>query len=364
MNSALSRLALPLLSSLAAAICIWLALSYDAQALSWAAAGLCLVAGVSALRALRQQGRETRGGISRGVLWRMAAFGMGLLLIILVLGSLWLARDRARVMIHPGRSLPKTASAEQFLPDYQHVEFSTPDGLTLQGWYVPPRNRAVVIFLHGHGSNREQLTLDASLLVREGYGALLFDARNCGQSEGTITTFGLLEVNDVRGAMTFLQPQPEVDPERIGVLGHSMGGATAIMAAAQIPGLRAVVSESTYASLEENIRQRLDHLLGLPPFPFAPLVIFWGQVETGLDIQKASPVNEIAAISPRPLLLIHGALDETIVVENAYQLYQAAGQPKELVVLQEANHCCLPQVMGEAYAQKLLAFFNQALLSP
>ncbi|MEW5868870.1 MAG: alpha/beta fold hydrolase [Chloroflexota bacterium] len=364
MRASFIRLLLPILACITAAACLWLAQNFDLPQLNWISIILCLIAALSTLHALHLWQIKTDAAHLRAAMRRMLVFSLLALLLILAAGSMWITRSRVQVMIHPGRTFAEVSYAKTHIPDFQNVQFVTPDGLTLRGWYVPPHNKALVIFLHGHGGNRQQLALEAGLLVQQGYGALLYDARNCGESEGTITTLGLTEVNDMRGALQFLQSQPQVDPERIGLLGHSMGGSTALMAAAQIPQVRAVVSESAYASLEQNIRENLDHLLGLPPFPFAPLVIFWGQQETGLDISQANPVDQISTISPRPVLIIHGEQDSTILVENAHQLYQAARQPKELWILPDAMHCCLAQVGGEAYAQKLLEFFNQALLSP
>jgi len=103
-----------------------------------------------------------------------------------------------------------------------------------------------------------------------------------------------------------------------------------LMAAAQMPEIAAVLAQSTYTSIEDNIAAAVRELTGLPPFPFAPLVIFFGQREAGVDLRVARPVDTIGQISPRPLLIIHGQEDGLFNVENAYHLYEAAGEPKEI----------------------------------
>ena len=293
---------------------------------------------------------------------RLSSFAV-LLLLLAVLGfGIWLARSRAYGIVHPGRSPISRLPDSVGIKDYQSVSFLSSDGLTLRGWYAPTKNGAVVITVHGHGGNREGMLDDAALLTARGYGVLLFDLRNSGESDGQTTTLGLLEVNDVRGAVEFVAMQAGVDASRIGVLGQSMGGATAIMSAARIPQVRAVVAESAYTSLEDNVTNGVRQVAGLPPFPFAPLVIFFGQQEAGLDITAVRPVDDMASISPRPILIVHGELDETIPVANAHRLYEAAGEPKELYVIPNAGHAGLVQAGAEEYVRRVVGFFDQYLL--
>ena len=134
------------------------------------------------------------------------------------------------------------------------------------------------------------------------------------------------------------------------------------MSAARIPEIRAVVAESAYTSMEDNITNGVQRLAGLPAFPFAPLVIFWGQQEAGIDITEVRPIDEIAAISPRPVLLIHGESDSLIPVENSHQLYRAALEPKELYLIPNVGHQNFVRAVGEAYVQKITEFFDRYLL--
>jgi fermentation-respiration switch protein FrsA (DUF1100 family) len=279
-----------------------------------------------------------------------------------VAGVLWITHARAYAIVHPARQ-PITASPESIgIMNYQLATFDSLDGLTLKGWYMPSQNGAVIIFIHGHGGSRTGLADEALAMIQQGYGALVFDLRNNGESQGNVTTFGLLETLDVRGAVDFVKAQPGVDADRIGVLGQSMGGATAIMSAARIPEIRAVVAESAYTSMEDNITNGVQRLAGLPAFPFAPLVIFWGQREAGINISEVRPVDEIASLSPRPVLIVHGERDDLIPVENAHHLYQAAQEPKELYLIPNAGHTNFVHAGGEAYVQKIVEFFDRNLL--
>lgn len=295
--------------------------------------------------------------------WRnLALFGLSTLLFSLTFLGVQLAHQRALGLVRPGRSLPEQIPSDVGIEHWHDVSFQSTDGLTLSGWYVGTENGATVILVHGLGGNRAQLLDDAALLVANGYGVLLFDLRNSGHSEGDLTTMGYLEVLDVGGALDFVKTQPESDVERVGLLGHSMGGVAAILAAARYPQTKAVIAESTLTSVEDNVGDSLKALTGLPPFPFAPLVVWFGERETGIDIGQVSPLDAIGSISPRAVMIVHGELDEVISAQNAPKLYAAAGEPKELYVIPNAGHGGLPQTQPEEYRRRIVGFFDRYLL--
>jgi uncharacterized protein len=294
---------------------------------------------------------------------KLAIFGVTWLLILLLLVfGLYIPYLKAYGLVHPARTFPGRTPAEAGMPEFQSVEFPSSDGLKLRGWYIPSKNGAVVIFVHGHGANRSEFLDEAALVTRRGYGALLFDVRNHGESEGERTTLGLIEVNDVEGAVEFVHAQPDADATRIALFGHSMGGAIVLLAAAQMPEIAAVITQSAYSSIEDNIAEGVQELTGLPPFPFAPLVIFFGQREAGVDIRAVRPVDVIRQIGPRPVLLIHGENDALIPVQNAQRLYDAAQEPKQLYILPGTAHGGFLQAAPDEYPRRTLAFLDEYVL--
>src|SRR6266508_5652683 len=136
--------------------------------------------------------------------------------------------------------------ADRGMATYENVTITTADGMMLSGWYVPSHNRAAIIALHGSGGNRPAVLGHAALLARHGYGVLLLDVRGHGNSGGQFT-LGWDANLDIDAAIAYLRARPEVDPDRIGALGLSMGGEVAMQAAAHTDKLKAVVSDGAGA---------------------------------------------------------------------------------------------------------------------
>ncbi|MEP7763932.1 alpha/beta fold hydrolase [Sanguibacter sp. 25GB23B1] len=135
---------------------------------------------------------------------------------------------------------------------YRDVTFESRDGVLLRGWYVPSENGAGVVLLHGAGSTRSSVLDHAGVLARHGYGVLLFDARGHGQSAGRGMDFGWFGESDTRGAIDFLSAQPEISSGRIGLVGLSMGGETAVGTAGADRRVAAVVAEGATNRVAED----------------------------------------------------------------------------------------------------------------
>jgi fermentation-respiration switch protein FrsA (DUF1100 family) len=186
--------------------------------------------------------------------------------------------------------------------------------------------------------------------------------RNHGESEGTVTTLGLKEVLDVEAAVRFVRQIAGAGTPVV-LFGHSMGGATVLLAAVKIPEIRAVIAESAYTSVEENVSEGVRGLTGLPAFPFGPLIVFFGEREAGVNIRSVRPLDVVGQISPRPVLFIHGEMDGLILPQNSRKLYEAAREPKDLYLLQNAGHFGFLEAAPEEYPRRILAFLEKYMLS-
>lgn len=267
---------------------------------------------------------------------------------------------RVGLVTQPPRALGYRMLDDEGQPLAQ-VALLTSDDLVLSGWTIPSQNGAAVILQHGYGANSGQMLPVGLMLARYGYGVLLFDFRGHGRSEGDFVTFGHDEVRDTEAALAFLLEQPDVDPERIGIIGNSMGGATAILAAADNPQLRAVVTEGTFAEvrdIETGIR-----ILGiLSRAPLDPLVNRLVAHYLGFDLGSIAPAKRVGDIGPRAVLVMQGGDDELVPLQSGEKLFAGAQEPKEWWFEPSIRHNAFFRTLPLAYEQRIVAFFDRYLL--
>jgi fermentation-respiration switch protein FrsA (DUF1100 family) len=214
---------------------------------------------------------------------------------------------------------------------------------------LPGRNGATVIFGHGFTRDRSELLPKAGWLIEQGYGALLFDFRAQGASDGAHIGLGYLEALDVQAAVDFvLGRSPQ---ERVGVLGYSMGSVAVVRAAATDPRIRVAIAVSLFAATRDLASQRLQSFLFL-----APLVVWWSARMTGLH------PDDVAALPPRPILIMQAGADEMVPRDSGWRLYEAASEPKELWAVPGVAHVDFRQALPEAYKRRVISFFDQHLL--
>lgn len=245
---------------------------------------------------------------------------------------------------------------------YEEMSMRSADGLSLTGWWLPyPDSRAVVIGSHGHSGSKDDLLGIGTSLWRSGFNVLLFDYRGRGDSDPWPHTLVSREVDDLLAAVSYAQSQ--VQGARIGVVGFSMGAAVAIMAAARSSAISAVVADSSFTAVADVVAHGVRSTLGIPP---APLIRAADEVlarRHGYRFTQARPIDAVGAISPRPIMIAHGASDSTVPVEQAQRLFAAAGQPKELWIAEGAEHCGGYFADRAGYSARVNAFFRQYLVS-
>ncbi len=239
-----------------------------------------------------------------------------------------------RVMPHQTESVCAAGCTEVRFP-------SAGDEVSLSGWFVPAQTRpvhGVVLCCHGMSQTREQMLTWAESLWNAGFHVLLFDFRAVGESEGHRATGGFMEAQDVLGAVEFVHSRPDCSGLKVGALGFSMGGSSAILAAAEDDRLRAVATHAAYATLDSAIAARCRFHFGL----LAPIVEwgfkYFGRTHFHVQPAEIVPLRVVSRLSPRALLVLHGEKDPIVPPHNAYELYAAAGEPRFLHVLKDGDH--------------------------
>jgi hypothetical protein len=314
----------------------------DFSGLLAAAAGLCLVilGLVTAWRG-RKQDQPLAWRYGRRLLLGVA-WVVGLYLVLFPLSLSYGFTHVARV---------ETPHANLGAP-YEAVSFEASDGLRLDGWFVRSRNGSVVIVYPGKKGTQKH----ARMLVRHGYGVLVFDRRGEGTSEGDPNALGWGFDDDLKGALAYLRSRG-VDPDRIGGLGLSVGGEALLQTAAETTAVKAVVSEGAGA---RSVREDTVHVsVGkLPEIWFSGVMT----AGTALFSNRLPPPNlkSLAGrIAQTPVFFVYatkGAGGE----DNNPDYYTAARGPKQIWKI-DTSHTHGLTARPVEYERRVVGFFDRTL---
>jgi pimeloyl-ACP methyl ester carboxylesterase len=287
--------------------------------------------------------------------------------LVLVLIGAWLVAPIARayqlVAGHPSDPLaPRDLVVEDVRFNAGPNEPQGQGDPELAAWTVHTAHGApAVVLVHGFKSSRQEMVPWARFIHDAGYNVLLFDTRGCGRSGGSNVGLGATEPRDISLAVEAARDQ--FGTTKVAVLGISLGAGAAILAAADDPRITAVIADSAWTDQDVQL-SRLSFLqLGAVRLPLPPLGILSTNAIVGADVTKARPLDAIARISPRPILLIHSADDDnaTTPVEGARRLFAAAGEPKDLWVAPRGGHVGAINAFPDEYRARVLALLSGAL---
>jgi pimeloyl-ACP methyl ester carboxylesterase len=230
------------------------------------------------------------------------------------------------------------------------VDFASQDGIPLRGWWSPGNSsKPVIIFVHGLNRSRLELLERGADANRRGYGVLLFDLRNHGESGRAYTTIGIFESRDVCAASKFVKGMAG---DRAQILwGVSMGASSAILAAKQCPPFSAIISDSSFLSFRDTVAHHLGLFFRLPAFPIANLIVAITSYRVGFDPDEGDVEAAVRSIDT-PLLFIAGGADRRMPPALAERMFkESPAQLKDLVVVPGAGH-------GGAFATDRATYLN------
>ena len=293
--------------------------------------------------------RTRRSGDSRRR--RYTRRGLAVVGAVLLTGLVLFPTSIAYVVTHTARAVVPEPNLGATPED---VSFTTSDGLRLEGWFVPSKNGATVIAFPGRSGPQKH----ARMLVSHGYGVLLFDRRGEGASEGDPNTFGWVGDRDLHAAAAYLQSRPDVDPERIGAIGLSVGGEMLIHAAAHSDAFKAIVSEGASG---QSVRDQLDNVSTRDAIMgYAPVTVATALFTSTLPPPRLK--NEVARIAPTASFFVYGENGQggTETKPNkAY--YAAAGQPKQIWEVPNGQHIAGITTEPAEYERRVIGFFDREL---
>lgn len=266
--------------------------------------------------------------------------------------------------LRPAR-LTVPAIPDDLVDSIEEVWLLTRDGVMLTGWYVPPQNGAipprggaVIIILHGLGSNRAGVLPHARMLMGQGYGVLMMDMRAHGLSEGEIFVDGWQAPLDVDAMVEYLQQRPDV--EHIGAMGLSAGAIAILHGAAENDAIEALMADGTGTAAIDDL---LDPLIPHPAIAWLLIPDYWMSyrfMSLFSGLQPAPAIREqVKRIAPRPMLFIAGA-ESMWEPELAAKYASSAGDSAEVWVIPNAGHIAGISVAPDDYAAQVLTFFDAA----
>ena len=260
--------------------------------------------------------------------------------------------------------------------DGENLRFPTKDGLSLSGTYfktTAARRLGVIVFCHEYLGDRWSALPYAGHLRALGFDLFSFDFRNHGQSDHApsykplhyVTNHELL---DLRAALTYLRSRPDRDSAGVGLFGVSRGGGTAICVGGKDPNVWGVVTDGAFPTkgtmIAYIIRWAEIYVSSKSIWMRMPYVVFeflsWAarkRSQARLNCRFPNVERATARISPRPLLMIHGAKDGYISPKISQALFDLAGEPKELWLVPKAKHNKCRDIEGPAYLDRVAAFF-------
>ena len=288
---------------------------------------------------------------------RIAAIGFVPALMALLGRIGWIGSERA---IHPAAS-HYAALAEY--PDLHpnEIRFQSRTRVAIAALFFPGARHAAIVLSHGYGDNQAQMLPFAEFLHRAGYSVFTYDMRNRGRSGGEAVTLGALESLDLVSAVDYLSTRADVDSGKIGALGLSLGGATTLLAAANDPRIKAIVDDSGFSDASSVIENSFEHFIGLPVFPFAPITTAIAGWRIGIDVKRIRPVDVVARIAPRPLLIIHCMGDTVVPPVHSERNFMAAGEPKFIWRIPAGGHADGHKVARQEYERRVIEFFDWSL---
>lgn len=262
--------------------------------------------------------------------------------LLLILAGCGLIMAAFHALIRWSLRAPRVV--EQSTPGALGLKFvetwiSGANGKRLFAWFIPALGAGkapALAILHGWGGNAETMLPLAGPLHRAGYALLFFDSRSHGRSEADTFSSMPRFAEDLDHALYWLKWQPGVDPERAGVIGHSVGGAAAMLAASRRDDLAAVVSIAAFMH-PRTVMRRLLAVWHVPYIPFGWYVLHYVQHVIGHRFDDIAPINTIGLLHC-PVLLVHGSEDAMVPVAEAQALYARHGGAADRLLVVKGSH--------------------------
>ncbi|MCT3048686.1 alpha/beta hydrolase [Leuconostoc mesenteroides] len=238
----------------------------------------------------------------------------------------------------------------------------TSDNLKLIAWYVPAEKKTgkTAILAHGWHNNKTTMAIYGELFHELGYNVLIPDNRAHGDSQGEMIGYGWLDRRDYIGWLNQIL-ENNGQKSDIVMYGMSMGAATVLSTSGEndLPNqVKAIIADSSYTSVIEEIKHEAGDMYGLPWFPLVNVVSGISKVRAGYSYEEASPLRQVEK-NTRPTFFIQGGADTFVPTKMVYPLYNASRGPKQLWITKGSKHVQSFHDYPVAYRSKIKAFLEK-----
>lgn len=220
----------------------------------------------------------------------------------------------------------------------EEVWVTSTDGTRLKSVFITPYpGKPYVIFCHGVTEHKINSVKYMNLFLKRGFNAVIFDHRRHGESEGTITSYGHFEKEDLKAVVDELLRRAGPDA-RFGIHGESMGAVTLLLYAGTVEDKASFyVADCPFSDFREQVRHQIKRELGFSP-PFFMTIAEWAVWLRGrYKLAELSPLEAVEAIQ-KPVLFIHSKEDDFILPNMTEALFQAKSGPKQLFMAENGGH--------------------------
>jgi len=241
--------------------------------------------------------------------------------------------------------------------DYRSLTIPGVNGIRLGAWYYQAAGRApLVLLFHGYAVDKAKLLPEAAAFREMNCSVLLVDFRGSGNSSESYTTIGYDEADDVVEAVAFAVDS--LPHSRLILFGQSMG-ASAVLRAVGVLGVEpdAIIIEAVFDRLLSTVHNRF-RIMGVPSFPAAELLVFWGGRQAGFDGFSHNPVDYAKGVSC-PALFLHGTDDYRATIDEARSVFEAAGTANSFIEFHGARHESCLKSEPEQWKETIWSFLNE-----
>ncbi|MCR8966943.1 alpha/beta hydrolase [Streptococcus zalophi] len=275
------------------------------------------------------------------------------------------AQVRAEKSFINNKPTPETDPLYVYEKEFATLEKTTLEmtngGLKQVAWYVeaPKKTDKTVIVVHGFSSSKERMMAYGWLFHKLGYNVLIPDNIAAGDSEGRIIGYGWNDrLNIIKWSEILIDSKPN---SQIILYGLSMGGATVMMASGEeeLPKqVTAIIEDAGYTSVWDELVYQAKDMYNLPAFPLLYQVSAMSKIRAGFTYGEASSIKQLEK-NTRPILFIHGSEDKFVPTEMVYENYEATTAPKELYIVEGADHAKTFSTDVKAYEEKIASFLKK-----